>query len=432
MGISPEFSQRREKFFSKLDDNSIAILTSNDIGIMSNDVDYYYRQNSDLYYLSGFVEPKTVLVFEKNEGETKYTMIVPPKDPEFETWNGRRSGVEGAKENFGADESYSNENLEEVISEKLPKYGKVYYEIGRSDKMDNIILNLITKAYKKKRSKTLGPHILVNPTSIIEKMRTKKTPYELELMRRANKISIEAHRKAMKSTKVGMKEYELEAVYMYHFYKNGARRPAYTSIVGSGVNATILHYIENDDTINDGDLVLADCGSEFKYYASDITRTWPANGKFTDPQTEVYQIVLDVQNECIEMCKPGIKFKEIADYSVKKLTEGMVKLGLLEGDVDKLIEDKKYRRFYMHGLGHWLGIDTHDTSRISLMESTLEPGHVFTIEPGIYIPEDDDIEEKYRGIGVRIEDDILITENGHENLTGSLEKTVDELEKLLA
>ncbi len=427
-----EFAERRKRFFSHMESNSIAILTSNDTSTMSNDVEYYYRQNSDLYYLSGFKEPKTVLIFEKNDKEQKFTMVVPPRDPEFETWNGRRAGLEGAISIYGADESFSNEDLEEVLSEKLPNYETVYYETERSKKMDGIILGLIAKAYKAKRKPKTGPHTIINPTLVIEKMRTKKSAYEIELLRRTNQISIEAHRAAIRETRPGMMEYEIEAIYQYHFLKNGARRPAYTSIVGSGVNATILHYIENSDRVENGDLILADCGSEYQYYAADITRTWPANGKFTEAQKEVYQIVLDAQNECIAMCRPGVKFSDIMDKSIRILTEGMVKLGLLQGDLDELIENKDYRRFFMHGLGHWLGIDTHDTSRISLKESVLEPGHVFTIEPGLYIPTDDDIEEKYRGIGVRIEDNILITEDGHENLTASLEKEIPDIEKLMS
>lgn len=422
---------RRANYFDSMQDESIAIFCSNPESTMSNDVDYVYRQNSDFYYLSGFKEPNSLLIFEKSKTSNKYTMIVPPRDPTFETWNGRRAGVDGAKADFGADEAFTNEETQTVLNKLLPKYETVYYEQGVNHKQDKIVLAAIKSGLQNREKEGLGPHVLINPSIILHQLRVIKTPYEIELMQKTCNISVEAHRRAIQATKPGMMEYEIEAEYQYVFYKEGARRPAYPMIVGAGVNATILHYIENESKLEDGTILLADCGSEYEYYAADITRSWPVSGKFTEAQKKVYEAVLRTQTECIEMCGPNVDFSKINEFSIRSITQGLVDLGLLQGDIDELVEEQAYRRFYMHGIGHWLGIDTHDTGRVNLKKSVLKPGMIFTIEPGIYIPEDEDIPEEYRGIGVRIEDDILITEDGYHNLTGSLEKTVAELEELM-
>jgi Xaa-Pro aminopeptidase len=429
--LKADIIARRTRFFELMTENSVVILPSNPQRIMSNDVDYFYRQNSDFYYLSGFNEPESVLIFEKSLEGNKFTMIVPPRDPQFETWNGRREGVEGVLNNYGADEAFENSKIEEVLKDILPNYEKVYYEFNIDQEFDHLILSLIKSALSVRTKPGLGPYIIENPIITIHKMRTKKTRYELEIMRKTCEISVEAHRNAISLTKPNMKEFELEAEYLNTFYKHGARRVAYNSIVGGGINATILHYVENTSEIKDGDLVLADCGSEYGYYAADITRTWPANGKFTEAQKYLYNLVLETQEKCIEMCKPGELFQNIHDFAIRYLSEGLIKIGLLKGNIDEIIKNEDYKKFFMHGLGHWLGMDVHDTTRINLRQTVLEPNMIFTIEPGIYIPDEEDIPIEYRGIGIRIEDDILITESGYENLTGDLEKSVDQIEKLI-
>lgn len=428
---SAEFAQRRSKFFEKMAGNSIAIFPSNPIAVLSNDVDYLYRQNSNLYYLSGFPEAETILVFEKTDELQKFTMFVPPRDVERETWNGRRAGVQGVLQIYQADEAFSNEEFAAKIQEKLPNYETVYYQYGIHQELDEVIPKFITAAYKSRNKVGKGPYQMINAEQLLAEMRVVKSEYELDIMIKSSEISKRAHEAAIRGTHSGMYEYELEALFTYEFTRSGARRHAYTPIIGSGVNGTILHYVENTRKIEDGDLILADVGAEFEYYAADITRTWPANGKFSSVQAKVYQAVLDVQKASIELCKPGADFNEISDAAIRKINEYLVEFGLLSGDIDTLIEEKKYKRFYMHGLGHWLGMDTHDVSRIDIKKTPLQPGMIFTVEPGIYISNDDDIPEEYRGIGIRIEDDILITENGHINLTDGLAKEIAEIEQLM-
>ncbi len=422
-----EFAERRTKFFDFME-KGIALFPSNKESIMSNDVHYPYRQNSDLLYLCNFPEPETILVMVKSEEERKTILFVPPRDPEFEIWNGLREGVDGAIQNYGADEAYSNEELEEKLQELLGGQPVLYYAFGNNPDIDKLILDS-KQILRKKRKKF--PSIIVDPTPQVHEMRLIKSDKEIEVMKKGAEISMEAHLLAMKATKPGMMEYQIDAIYEYVFKSRGAKRAAYPSIVGSGKNATILHYAQNDAVLRNGDLLLVDAGCEYNNYAIDITRTWPVNGKFNPAQRRIYELVLNVQEACIEKCQPGILFEDLHNFAVRQLTEGLVDLGLLDGEIEKLIGDKTYRRFFMHGLGHSLGIDTHDVPMVPLRERELRKGMVVTIEPGIYIPDQEDIPEEYRGIGIRLEDDILVTDGSPVNLTAKLPKKVKEIEKIV-
>lgn len=396
---------------------------------MSNDVHYEFRQQSDFLYFTGFPEPDSIALIEVGE-TTKYTLFVPKRDKDFEIWNGRRFGREGAIEIFGADEAFVNSEFEEKIIEIMKRYENVFYPMGENPEFDDKIHQLIINASKSRDKSGTGPIHVTNILYDMHTIRVKKTKAELDLIRESARISAEAMKLGIEVTKTEMIESQVESVIEYYYAKNGAVRPAYPTIAGTGVNATILHYIENNETLKDGQLLLVDAGAEYKGYASDITRTWPVNGKFTKEQKQIYQIVLDTQEACIKATKPGITIKELHDLSTKMITEGLVNVGLLQGEVDQLIEEGAHRRYFMHGIGHYLGMDVHDTSLLG-REYELEENYYFTIEPGIYIPDEDDIPEEYRGIGVRIEDDILVTADGNENLTELVPKSIEAIESII-
>ncbi|HEX8176608.1 MAG TPA: Xaa-Pro aminopeptidase [Pyrinomonadaceae bacterium] len=422
------------EFMKRMAENSVAIIPSSLEATRSNDTQYRYRQSSDLLYLTGFDEPESIAVLAPGR-EQKYTLFVRPRDPEREIWDGRRAGVEGARERFGADEAFPIDEFKEKLTEILNGAQTLYYRIGDGNpELDQTIINRIARMRAMGWRRAVPPQSIVDTGTILHEMRLIKTEEEIELMQRAADIAAEAHQLAMREARPGLNEYEIEALIEYHFRKSGASGPAYTSIVGGGANATILHYINNDEELRDGDLLLIDAGAEYQGYASDITRTFPVNGRFTKAQREIYELVLEAQNACIEMIRPGVTMDELHERSVEILTAGMARLGLLEGETAKLIEEEKYKQFYMHRLGHFLGLDVHDVGRYQIdgQSRPLEPGMVITIEPGIYIAADTkDIPEQYAGIGVRIEDDVLVTEQGHRVLTGKAPKEVSEIEGLM-
>jgi Xaa-Pro aminopeptidase len=409
----------------------VAILPSYPERILSNDTNYKYRQHSELIYFSGYPEPNTVAVIENTGEKLIYHLFVPKRDPIRETWDGRRHGVEGAQNLFGVDQAYQSDKLEEKLPEILEKYENVYYQTGENPEIDRIVVSSVTTAVNSKDREGLGPVNLTNPVDVYHKIRSIKSDLEIEICIKSAQISADAMTKAMKMTKPGMREYEVEALIDYEFRKMGAQRPAYEIICGNGVNATILHYIENNDELVSGNLLLVDAGAQYQDYCADITRTWPVNGKFNEPQKRVYELVLRIQKECIEMVKPGVVFWDINNYAVKEITKGLVELGILHGHVDDLIANEKYKRFYMHTLGHWVGLDVHDTSRVKRETELMTAGLYVTIEPGIYIPDEEDIPEEYRGIGVRIEDDVLVTENGNKVLTDGVVKEISEIEMIV-
>ena len=423
-----------EEFMRRMDQKSVAIIPAAREATRSNDTQYRFRQDSDFYYLTGFEEPDAIAVIAPGR-EQKYTLFVRPRDPEQEIWVGRRAGVEGAKTDFGADESFPISEYHKKLLYILDGAENLYYRLGVHPDLDNGIIRQIAEMRSLNRKPIHPPRTIIDPATIVHEMRVLKSPEEIELMQIAADIAAEAHVEAMKTVKPGMKEYEIEAQIEQLFRRRGASGPSYNSIIGAGANATILHYMSNEGDLHDGDLLLIDAGAEYKGYASDITRTFPINGRYTEGQREIYDLVLETQMACIEKVRPGTTHDELKQHSVEMLTEGMVRLGLLKGKPADLIKEEKYKQFYMHGLGHLLGIDVHDVGiyYYDKQSRALEPGVVMTVEPGIYVaPDTKDVPEKYLGIGVRIEDDVLCTSNGPRVLTTKVPKNADEIEALMA
>ena len=422
-----------EEFMRRMAPKSVAIIPGAHDTTRSNDTHYRFRQDSDFFYLTGFEEPDALAVI-KPESDKKYTLFVRPRDPEREIWDGRRAGVEGAQSEFGAAEAFPTAEFGSKLEEFLNGTDVLYYRLGVDRELDNAIIREIARMRAINRKPVHPPQTIIDPATIVHEMRVLKTPEEIEIMQTAADIAAEAHCEAMRAAKPGMQEYQLEALIEQIFRRRGAAGPAYTSIVGAGPNATVLHYINNDGELRDGDLLLVDAGAEYKGYASDITRTFPINGRYTSPQRDIYDLVLKAQMACVEMVRPGTTHDQLKQHSIEVLTEGMVELGLLEGKPEELIKEKKYEKFYMHGLGHMLGIDVHDVGRYYFGQESraLEPGVVMTVEPGIYVaPDTKDVPEKYLGIGVRIEDDVLCTQNGPRVLTNKVPKHAEEIEQLM-
>jgi Xaa-Pro aminopeptidase len=422
-----------EEFMRRMAPKSVAIIPSAREATRSNDTHYRFRQDSDFLYLTGFEEPESIAVI-KLFRDPKYTLFVRPRDPEREIWDGRRAGVEGAKSEFGAHEAFPIAEFDAKLHEILDGSDILYYRLGVNAELDDKLIREIARMRSLNRKPIHPPETIVDPAIIIHEMRVVKSAEEIEIMQTAADIAAEAHCEAMKAVRPGMQEYQVEALIEEVFRRRGANGPAYTSIVGAGPNATVLHYISNNGELHDGDLLLVDAGAEYKGYASDITRTYPINGRFSKAQREIYDLVLKAQMSCVEMVRPGVTHDELKQHSIEVLTEGMVELGLLKGEPEELIKEKKYEQFYMHGLGHMLGIDVHDVGKYYYDEQSraLEPGVVMTVEPGIYVaPDTKDIPEKYLGIGVRIEDDVLCTNNGPRVLTSKVPKQAEEIEALM-
>jgi len=423
-----------QEFMRRMEPNSVAIIPSAREATRSNDTHYRFRQDSDFFYLTGFEEPDAIAVIKPSQSP-QYTLFVRPRDPEREIWDGRRAGVDGARQDFGADESFPIAEFDEKLNDILDGAERLYYRLGVNSDLDDTIIRQIARMRAINRKPIHPPQTIIDPATVIHEQRVLKSPEEIEIMQRAADIAAEAHVEAMKAVRPGMNEYEVEALIERVFREKGAAAPAYTSIVGAGPNATVLHYINNDGQLRDGDLLLVDAGAEYKGYASDITRTYPINGRFTKPQREIYELVLKAQKACVEMVRPGVTHDELKQHSIEVITEGMVELGLLKGNTEELIKEKKHEQFYMHGLGHMLGIDVHDVGRYYYGKESraLEPGVVMTVEPGIYVSvATKDIPEQYLGIGVRIEDDVLCTSNGPRVLTTKVPKEADEIEALMA
>ena len=422
-----------EEFMRRMAPRSVAIIPGAREATRSNDTNYRFRQDSDFFYLTGFEEPDAIGVVRTSK-DPKFTMFVRPRDPEREIWDGRRAGVEGAKSEFGAHEAFPIAEFNSKLRDLLDGADILYYRLGVNRELDDVVIRELTAMRGWNRKPIHPPQTIVDPATIVHEMRVLKTPEELEIMQTAADIAAEAHVEAMKASRAGMQEYEIEALIEQIFRRRGAAGPAYTSIVGAGPNATVLHYINNDGELRDGDLLLVDAGAEYKGYASDITRTFPINGRYTPAQREIYDLVLKAQMSCVEMVRPGVTHEQLKQHSIEVLTEGMVELGLLKGSPEELIKDKKHEQFYMHGLGHMLGIDVHDVGRYYYGQDSraLEPGVVMTVEPGVYISVDTkDIPEQYLGIGVRIEDDVLCTQNGPRVLTNKVPKHAEEIEALM-
>ena len=426
-----------KKFIKEIGKDAVAIIPAAHEKTRSYDTEYKFRQDSDFWYLTDFPEPDAIAVIVPKNRKNKFNLFVRPRDPKMETWYGRREGVEGAKKNYAANKAFPIDKFDNELPKILDGVDKLYYRFGVDRQLDEKILDYLSKQRFKRLKTAYPPHTIIDPTVLIHEMRLHKTEEEIELMEKAAEIAAEAHILAMKNCKPGMNEAQIESIIEHHFRMNDANGAAYNSIVGGGENATILHYVENNAELKDGELLLIDAGCEYKGYASDITRTFPVGGKFTEAQRDVYDIVLDVQKACVEATKPGTTIKERQDLSIEMLTEGMKKLGLLKGKTEKLIEDKKYEKYYMHGVGHYIGMDVHDAGRYFNDQTAKDSrpfaaGMVLTVEPGLYIPLDDkDAPAKYRGIGIRIEDDVLVTEDGNRNLTTKVPKEAEEIEELM-
>jgi Xaa-Pro aminopeptidase len=418
---------------AKQGDDAVLVLPATPVFPRNNDVDHDYRQDSDLHYLTGFAEPESILVLSARGRKT--TMFVRPRDAEREVWDGPRAGVEGAKAIYGADEAFNVKDVEEGLAKLFENVSRVYYRLGRNRAFDETLLRAIDKTRSRFRTGVFWPTQIIDTAEVVHEMRLFKATSDLDAMKNAAAITGEAHMRAMRTAKAGMHEFEVEALLLETFRKRGSERPAYGSIVGSGANATVLHYRQNNRKMESGELLLIDAGCEYDYFASDVTRTFPLSGKFTKEQQAIYELVLESQEAGIEACRPGTTLEAVHLASVRVLVEGLVRLRLLSGSVDEIIEKERYKTFYMHRTSHWLGMDVHDVGAYFLAGKPrkLEPQMVLTVEPGIYIAADcDAVAPEWRGIGVRIEDDILVTEGAPTNLTASIPKTVSEVEKACA
>ena len=427
-----------QNFIEQIGKDAVAIIPAAHETTRSYDTEHKFRQDSDFLYLTGFPEPDAIAVINPSNRKNPFTLFVRPRDPEMETWYGRREGVEGALKHYGADKAFPIEKFEQELPRLLNGNDKLYYRFGVDGKLDQTILQYLSGQRFRRLKTAYPPHTIIDPTILIHEMRLHKTEEEVELMQTSATIAAEAHILAMQNVKPGMNEYQVESLMESYMRHHGASGVAYNSIIGGGDNACILHYVENNMPLKDGDLLLIDAGAEYKGYASDITRTFPVNGKFTKAQRDVYDVVLEVQNECIEATKTGNTVRQRQELSIELLTEGMKKLGLLKGKTKELVKKKKFMKYYMHGVGHYLGLDVHDAGRYFTEQQAknsrpFAPGMVLTVEPGLYIPPDDkDAPAKYRGIGIRIEDDILVTEGGNVNLSVKVPKDPDVIEELMS
>jgi Xaa-Pro aminopeptidase len=424
------FAARRDAYMKAIGPEAVAVVRSLPERLRNGDAYHPFRQLSDLHYLTGFIEPDATLILRPGAETDRVIMFVRPRDPELETWEGRRAGIEGAKTRYGADVAYAADELPQKLTELLANHEELHYSLGLDDEMDLMITGAIARLRKTEKRGKRPPRAVVDPRVALHELRLHKRPEELHALRKAAEISTEAHIAAMRAGKPGVFEHELEALINYTFRRRGGQGPGYATIVGAGENATILHYIDNRCAIADGDLVLVDAGCEYDHYTADITRTFPANGTFTAIQKRVYQIVLDCQVEAIELVKPGITLDDIHNHCVRRLTEGMIALGLLGGSADDRIADQTYRKFYMHGTSHWLGMDVHDVGAYSQggKARPLAPGMVLTVEPGLYIAPDADAPPELRGIGIRIEDDVVVTAHGYDVLTAACPKKIADVE----
>ena len=416
-----EFGERRTRVFTQMQPNSALLLFSEIEKRRNNDCTYTFRQDSYFWYLTGFNEPNAALLLLKTEQAEKAIIFLRPRDPLLETWNGRRLGVERAPQQLNVNEAYSIEEFATVLPKILKNLTALYH-----------VPEIHTWGDKLVTESAVSFSEILDWRPMLSEMRLIKSPNEIRLMQQAGQITALGHIKAMQTTRPNRFEYEIESDILHEFNRHCARFPSYNSIVAGGNNACILHYTENDRPLNDGDLVLIDAGCEFAMYAGDITRTFPVNGKFSQPQREIYELVLKAQKRAIELLIPGNTIKQANDEVICIKTQGLVDLGILKGDVDTLIEQQAYRQFYMHGLGHWLGLDVHDVGSYGQdKQRILEIGMVITVEPGIYISEDADVPEQYKGIGVRIEDNLLMTEYGNKILTAAAPKEIADIENLM-
>ena len=427
------FAQRRQRVRDAMGPDAVAIFLGAKLMPRSRDTEFPFRQDSDFWYLTGFDHPGAAAVL-RTDGGPPFTLFVEPRDPALETWTGYRPGVEGAVRDFGADEAHPEDELLAKLPGLIAKARRIHHVLGQRPEVDQKLVATLEQMRLRSRAQPEPAETIADPRAITHALRLHKQPEELDLMRRAADITREAHAAAARLAWPGAFEYELEAALLAGFRRRGARGPAYNCIVGSGVSATVLHYVRNEHKLRENDLVLIDAGCELEGYASDVTRTYPVGGRFSGPGRTLYEVVLAAQEAALAECRPGSTLPAVHDAAVRELTRGMVELGLLEGDPVELEAREAYKPYYMHSTSHWLGLDVHDVGayREAGEPRKLEPGMVFTVEPGLYVPPDADAPEAFRGIGVRIEDDVIVTESGHENLNAAVPKHPDELEALVA
>ncbi|BCX81079.1 Xaa-Pro aminopeptidase [Methylomarinovum caldicuralii] len=433
--MNPEvFARRRAAYLARLGDDEVAVFAAAPDRPRSRDVDYPYRQDSDFYYLTGFPEPDAVAVFLPGRKKGQYVLFCREYDPHKAIWEGRHAGLKGARKQYGADQSFAIDQLDEVMPELLANRTRLHYALGRDAGFDRKLAGWLQAVKAQVRKGVRAPEEIVDPDRDLHEMRLVKGAEEIAALRRAMEISARAHVRAMQVCRPGLYEYQIEAELVHEFMRGGARSPAYPSIVAGGDNACILHYTDNDAQLRDGDLLLIDAGAEYDCYAADITRTFPVNGRFSSPQRAIYELVLEAQLAAIDKVRPGNHWNEPHEAAVKVLTKGLVKLGLLEGRPSRLIKKEAYKDFYMHRTGHWLGMDVHDVGHYKVGDAwcELQPGMVLTVEPGLYISRDcKQVNKRWRGIGIRIEDDVLVTEDGCEVLTAAVPKTVEAIEAVM-
>jgi Xaa-Pro aminopeptidase len=432
-----EYAKRREQLMVKIGKGT-AVFRSAPMAIMHNDVEYNFRQDSDFFYLTGFNEPEAVIVLAPHHDEHKFILFVQPKDLEKETWSGYRIGVEAAKEVLNADIVYPIAELDEKLPQYLEKADRIYYRLGRDRTFNDKILNHWQQLMVTYPKRGTGPIAIEDPVTVLHPMRQVKSATELELMRTAAAIAVDGHNRGREFARPGRYEYEVQAEIEHTFRLQGAFGPAYPSIIASGANACVLHYIENNRQMQDHELLLIDAGCAYHYYNSDITRTFPLGGKFTPEQKTIYGIVLEAQLQAIAQVQPGNPYKQVHDTAVRVIVEGLMDLGLLQGDIEEIIKEEKYKPFYMHKTGHWLGLDVHDVGVYQHGDTphNFEPGQVTTVEPGIYISPyikpvegQPEVDPRWHGIGIRIEDDVLVTATGQEILTSGVPKAIADLER---
>ncbi len=429
-----EFKKRRKRLLQHIGRGNIGLIASATTQTRNRDVHYPFRQDSDFYYLTGFNEPDALAVFIPEREQGEYILFCREFDEKKALWEGMHAGLEGATKEYGADDAFPIDDLDDILSGMLENKNRVFYPMGRDSDLDFRLMEWIKHIRNQSRSGITAPAELIAIEPIIHNMRLFKSSAELNLMRKAAEVSAKAHIRAMSMCKAGLHEYQIEAEIVHEFMNAGLRAVAYPSIVATGKNACTLHYTNNNTKLKNGDLLLIDAGAECDHYAADITRTFPVSGKFSEPQAQLYQLVLDAQEAAIEQIKPNIPWNAAHDASVEIITRGLVKLGLLKGNIKQLIKKEKYKQFYMHRIGHWLGMDVHDVGDYKINQEwrLLEEGMVLTIEPGLYIPADcKSVDEQWRGIGIRIEDDVLVTKTGHEILTHAVPKTIVDIENLM-
>ena len=425
---------RRRRDLIQLMGEGVAVLPTAPVAPRNGDVLYPFRPDSDFFYLTHFPEPEAVAVLIPGRSHGEFIVFCRQRDPDMETWHGRRSGLEGAINDYGADDAFPIEDIGEILPGLLEDRERVYCNLGRYLEFDNRLLHWVNDIKAKVRTGVSAPGEIIDIGHILHELRLFKCKEEIRTMEHAARVSATAHCRAMRACRPGMYEYEIEGELESEFRKGGAHASAYPSIVAGGANACILHYIENRDQLQDGELLLIDAGAEIDCYAADITRTFPINGQYTGEQRALYEIVLKAQQAAIDQIRPGNTWNLPHEAAVHVLTEGLVELGLLHGEINGLIENQQYRRFYMHRTGHWLGMDVHDVGdyKVGGEWRLLEPGMALTVEPGLYVVAADDVDSRWHNLGIRIEDDVVVTKNGRNVLTDGVPKLPDDIEALMA